>query len=94
MCVDVDDLVHISALLYAEEQGLLLRLPCKVGDAVYHLVPRKNTYDVTFVRSIEIREKGILIFFTNGLGKYAECFGKTAFLTKAEAEKKLAEMGE
>lgn len=31
MNVDINDLVHISALLEAEEQGLLLKLPCKVG---------------------------------------------------------------
>ena len=29
----------------AEEQGLLLRLPCKVGDTIYYIfgIPKKNT---------------------------------------------------
>ena len=30
----------LAAYEDAEEQGLLLRLPCKVGDTVYHIVGR------------------------------------------------------
>ena len=62
----------------AEEQGLLLRLPCKVGDTVYliksdgKVVPR--TADMQFL--------GIL------WGDY----GKEWFLTQTEAEQKLKEM--
>ena len=36
MGVGVEDLKHIQNLIDAEEKGLLLRLPCKVGDTVYH----------------------------------------------------------
>ena len=62
----------------AEEQGLLLRLPCKVGDTVYliksdgKVVPR--TADMQF------------------LGILWDDYGKEWFLTQTEAEQKLKEM--
>lgn len=51
MIVDINDLVHISALLEAEEQGLLLKLPARnvfesSGDAVYYI------YDYEIVECI------------------------------------------
>ena len=61
-----------------DEQGLLLRLPCKVGDTVYliksdgKIVPREA--DMQF------------------LGVLWEYYGKEWFLTQAEAEQKLKEM--
>ena len=61
-----------------EEQGLLLKLPCKVGDTVYliksdgKIVPR--TADMQF------------------LGVLWEYYGKEWFLTQEEAEQKLNEM--
>ena len=64
----------------AEEQGLLLRLPCKVGDTVYHIAGR---------RILEV--ENVNLFFL--LLSVAEGrFGKTVFLTCDEAEAKLAEM--
>lgn len=62
----------------ADEQGLLLRLPCKVGDTVYliksdeKVVPR--TADMQF------------------LGILWDYYGKEWFLTQTEAEQKLKEM--
>lgn len=64
----------------AEEQGLLLKLPCKVGDTVYliksdgKVVPR--TADMQF------------------LGVLWDDYGKEWFLTKEEAEAKLKESEE
>ena len=61
-----------------EEQGLLLRLPCKVGTTVYliksdgKIVP--TTADMMF------------------LGTLWEDYGKEWFLTREEAEQKLKEM--
>ena len=61
-----------------DEQGLLLRLPCKVGDTVYliksdgKIVPREA--DMQF------------------LGVLWEDYGKEWFLTQTEAEQKLKEM--
>ena len=81
----------------AEEQGLLLRLPCKVGDIVY--VPTRN-----FIAELEITE---VIHCKNGTyfqwmllsGIYPSLNGFTerkigneVFLTKSEAEAKLKEM--
>ena len=57
-----------------EERGLLLRLPCKVGDTVYHIVGR-----------IILEVENVDLFFL--LLSVAEGrFGKTVFLTKEEAE--------
>lgn len=68
-----------------EEQGLLVRLPCKVGDTVYKFwyydrSPYKIQQHVTRTLS-EICE---LI--------ESKKLGKTVFLTREEAEKKLEEM--
>ena len=68
----------------AEEQGLLLRLPCKVGDTFWEL----NT--VNAIPTIYPR-------IAHGLSHciyVLERLGKTAFLTKAEAEQALAKMKE
>lgn len=61
----------------AEEQGLLLRLPCKVGTLVY------QAYSIGGISGIdEHRLK---------LEDISE-FGKTVFLTKEEAKQELKEM--
>jgi hypothetical protein len=75
----------------AEEQGLLLRLPCKVGDTVYYIDDYYVYADK--VNSIEIRkENGKYIFCIAYMDYKEEDFGKTVFLTKEEAEKKLESM--
>lgn len=96
----------------SEEQGLLLRLPCKVGDTVYVVTSPFNVFDdieydenmkdevyEAYVSSVSFYESGeqfrIYAKVTNHfIGAYfRECdFGKTVFLTKSEAEAKLAEM--
>ena len=64
----------LAAYEDAEEQGLLLRLPCKVGDTVYHIVGR-----------IILEVENVDLFFL--LLSVAEGrFGKTVFLAKEEAE--------
>lgn len=82
-----------------EEQGLLLRLPCKVGDTVYAIGFNNNrplVYE-SVVLSILITEKEIDFnvkideFEINSRLKQS-MFGKTVFLTKAEAEAKLKEL--
>ena len=71
----------------AEEQGLLLRLPCKVGDTVYSV-----EYD-------KIKEYKLTNFSIdkNGVWGYEEfvligLFGDYVFATKEETEKKLEDM--
>ena len=77
-----------------EEQGLLLRLPCKIGTTVYNItwwddVQEKVKVDgKAFYRTVHkykvSKSKFSLVDIYD--------FGKTVFLTKAEAEQKLKEM--
>ena len=63
-----------------EEQGLLLRLPCKVGSTVYHIVNKR----ILEVENVDLFFLCLCV---------AECrFGKSVFLTQAEAEQRLKEM--
>lgn len=74
----------------AEEQGLLVKLPCKPGDTIYYVADGKIT------------EKHVIGFlYTNQLYIVIEEFnfncpaaviGHALFVTRAEAEAKLKEM--
>ena len=81
-----------------EEQGLLLRLPCKVGDTVYKPNPiTLNEIVEIKIESIFIIESKINISGRTTKMKYSFCcspsdIGKTVFLTKVEARQKLKEM--
>ena len=79
-----------------EEQGLLLRLPVKVGDTVYAIrYGEENDFVVVETKIIEIRQNVNGIFFEPLISRKAykiDDFGKTVFLTKEEAEQKLKEM--
>ena len=84
-------LEELKSYKEAEEQGLLVRLPCKVGNSVFIIVGKDISRQG--IRKIEISDNGI-IFKTNRqkrIFNVAE-FGKTVFLTREEAEKKLEEM--
>lgn len=70
---------------YAEEQGLLLRLPCKIGDSVYEIY-RDGEYCSSW---LDIRQRKFTLAFYE---KHLNDFGKTVFLTREEAEEKLKEM--
>ena len=78
----------------AEEQGLLLRLPCPIGTTVYKTtwwddVQEKVKVDgKTFYRTVHKHKVSKSTFSL--LDIYD--FGKTVFLTQAEAEQKLKEM--
>ena len=76
----------------AEEQGLLLRLPCKVGDTVYFVDFDENEYDEAIVESIEFGRNGFLINSDCEIGTYLGA--EYLFLTKEEAEQALKQMGE
>ena len=84
-----------------EEQGLLARLPCKVGTEVFAIFPRDSHYTKCQIKKIEIRPTifGKICYFAEPVGQRGRCFryfdnefGKTIFLTREEAEKKLEEM--
>ena len=75
-----------------EEQGLLLRLPCKVGTKVYaiNIIIDYGEIGDEATYSYSIIEREFQIYMMMDYGKLV--FGKTVFLTKAEAEQKLKEM--
>lgn len=91
----------LSAYEDAEEQGLLLQLPCKVGDKLYRITPYvKEPIITTHVLQINIKqffnEKIIVrIDVMDKMGEscyFLDDIGKKVFLSRAEAEAKLKEM--
>lgn len=77
-----------------EEQGLLLKLPCKVDDTLY-FVSRNKIIEELIVLKITCQDKFIITFRdeSNDIGNVSEKYiGKTVFLTKEEAEEKLKEL--
>ena len=88
-----------------EEQGLLLRLPCKVGDTIYvngilgvgeaekYKVIRVDYHSNLATKRSEFYIEALLVSAPeNSIGFYDKEIGKTVFLTKAEAEAKLKEL--
>ena len=88
-----------------EEQGLLLRLPCKVGDILYvngilgvgeaeeYKVIRVDYHSNLATKRSEFYIEALLVSDPrNSIGFYDKEIGKTVFLTKEEAEQKLKEM--
>lgn len=80
-----------------EEQGLLLKLPCKVGDKVYSVT--RDFISKYIICSIQKYTEGFFFNWKCEEGIYANTrgftefeIGKTVFLTKEEAEQKLKEM--
>lgn len=65
---------------HLEEQGRLVKLPCKVGDTVYHVVQG---------RIVEV--SNVDLFFLL-LSVAENRFNDSVFLTKTEAETKLKEL--
>lgn len=93
----------------AEEKGLLLRLPCTVGDTIYRLLPKCVTDEDPDIPCKELRcidcplnEKVVeetevtwfLLYEMMVQHDKTLVIGKTVFLTREEAEKALAEMGQ
>ena len=72
-----------------EEQGLLLRLPCKVGDTIYRCGdPIKKIYEWQ-IAYVEVYEDET-VFVDDSDNTFVEAdIGKTVFLTREEAEKVL-----
>lgn len=70
-----------------EEQGLLLKLPCKVGDTVYVLRIDNSTYMMNNEKVWEIIEGKFEI-------RHFEYIGKTVFLKREQAELALQKMNE
>lgn len=80
-----------------EEQGLLLRLPCKVGDVVYKINKASKKIESYIVIKFDIEKSDtntftMQIWFENYTYCFFSHFGKTVFPTKAEAEEALKKM--
>ena len=77
-----------------EEQGLLLRLPCPIGTTVYNttwwddITEKVDVDGKTFYRTVHKHKVSKSTFSLVDIYD----FGKTVFLTKAEAKQKLKEM--
>ena len=99
-------LKELKEYMQLEEQGLLLRLPCKVGDDIY-AIPSEVNYRLNksfgakglnaicrqVVDHIEFNSYGYLVSTNEGMTVHRqEAFGETWFLTRDEAEQKLKEM--
>lgn len=81
----------------AEEQGLHLRLPCKVGTQIYTIIYdfEQEKYMITETEIIEVTENCNGWFFKsfkNILAFRLSDFGVRVFFTKSEAEAKLKEL--
>lgn len=85
-----------------EEQGLLVRLPCKIGDTVYRVNAGAKQpiipMTVSEIHFLCYKNERAVRFDTIGKEDMGEnCYrlediGKIVFLTREEAEKKLEEM--
>lgn len=88
-----------------EEQGRLIKLPCKVGDTVYvngvlgcgeaerYRVIRVDYHSTLGTGRNEFYIEALLCADPDSsIAFYDKQFGKTVFLTKAEAEAKLKEL--
>lgn len=78
-----------------DEQGRLIKLPCKVGDTVYSIANDGKIYPVKATREVRI-VNGVLHIICESC-RYSDLvsyddIGKTVFLTKSEAEAKLKEL--
>lgn len=73
----------------AEEQGRLVRLPCKIGDIVYFLHGNVVERSVVIAYYIAKNRTEFLLTKTKVYSAYyvpVEQMGKTVFTTRAEAE--------
>lgn len=76
-----------------EEQGRLIKLPCKVGDTVYCLCNLHEgvpTYKELRIQGMSINYNNLLVCHVGNWNMISEKdFNKIWFLTKEEAEKAL-----
>lgn len=106
-CGIVEDMVKkLADYEDLEEQGRLIKLPCKVGDTVWdNDCGRPCAYTITAFSFGECEEyicepvttKEVVFYYENSsrsiTGSFAESeIGKSVFLNKSEAEAKLKEL--
>ena len=101
-CEEIDAVYRkLKSYEDAEEQGLLLKLPCKVGDTIYCITPYvKEPIITTHVLQMNIKQfynKRIIVRINimNKMGEscyFLDDIGKKIFLSREEAEAKLKEL--
>lgn len=76
-----------------EEQGLLVRLPCKVGDKVYFIEGGAGELFIEehSVSGFKITDQ-IYVIFRISVWEHYDCPIEEILATRAEAEKKLKEL--
>ena len=83
---------HLRDLLQAEQDGLLVVLPCKAGSLIY--VGRKPAIITRFFGYVRERYFHAVFCDENkGIDIPFEELGKTVFLTREEAEAAMAQKG-
>lgn len=88
-------LKELEAYKNAEQQSLLVKLPCKIGDAIYRMTPETLvpiTRDI--IMQITICDGFILLHGEVISEIDAAEIGETAFLSIEEADRKLKELAE
>ena len=81
-----------------EEQGLLLRLSCKIGDTIWYVDNDDDDYPIKLeIDTISRNDNNDIWYYAYDdvyckFGFIDSDFGKTVFPTQAEAEQKLKEM--
>ena len=94
-CKTIDDVIDkLAEYEDLEEQGRLVKLPCKIGTEVYDITWWDNVQEKVVIKGKSYyrtvyKHKVTKLPFT-----YSDIddFGKTVFLTKSEAEQRLKEM--
>ena len=90
-CKTVENMIKkLATYEDLEEQGLLVRLPCKVGDTMYDIVGKPFRIVEHKVNAFHIDKKGFHLQIINGvLEKKQEV---KVYFSREEAKKKLEEM--
>lgn len=88
-CEAVDKLADYED---AEEQGLLLRLPCNVGDVVYYINFSQGKVEEDTVMEFSSETFDWYARLRHSKWVHLDMFKINFYLTKEEAEQKLAEM--
>ena len=85
---------RLSEIAEADKDGRVVVLPCKVGDTVWRIIrdgephiTRDDVRDMYFADDMTP-----CVELVGGRVTFTEKFGKTVFLTRAEAERALQEM--
>lgn len=95
----VDEIAEFLEYKRLEEQGMLLRFPCKIGTEVFYINKSRKEIIPIRILSYKVNTYGICEVWLS-LGSYTPVivflkdFGKTVFLTKEEAEDALKKMEE